>query len=926
MKNEEDKRNWLRNIRLLYIISLSIIGFLFVFIFQSSIENISLWLYDNIRSKSSIIYLLFLAFVLIGIYKILEQMGAIYFKWPDKKDTNKESLKSRLIYYSKEIFYNSSFKSCKQWPPIVLSILLSFLWLAIFTDYTLLQALFICICFILCLSIGLFLSLLNKNTTKKDIKPVQENKQAESFEEISQSPEKIIEWIQREEPIDEITDDIFDMKVISRRICRALLEPKLKSIALVGEYGSGKSSILNMVEYYLKPENREELADYIVNGKGNSIDINKDIVTCKVNGWGFTKGTAAEHILECAVNELGKHVDVCSLRFMPEQYTAAMGSSGNVLIQTLSSLATCCKSPLEMLKRMDNLLKAIDKNIVIFLEDVDRNKNEDTFFNEIAALLDNLRKLDRITFVLAIGQKYDTEEILIKTAEYVESVPRLYRLHVLTALRIINDNCKHSIPVLNNKIPEQQDIYRMGWNRNFVIEYAAEVDESMYDPIDAIGELISNPRTLKHALRRTLMLWDKLCGEINFDDLIIVSVLKTVDERLFSFIDKNISVLKYLLNGGSDKTIDELKMRLNKEYNSLIEGRKYEEKAVKELLETLFPKLFVDKNTVNMIKEGTLTTQCISSNGPTKYWERIKRGELYYNEITDCEILEAIDKWNKNIKEKALNKMEMIEALQDSEKIFPKIHQFKKLVSRDCLQMVASNQFQKTLNKYGNKAIANICPAVGKWHDLRCDHFDEQWQEWLFKEMKKAVQISLRYANDIYLCWYKQKNQPNSEIEIRIFEAIKKSFEDNHTLLPKVLAPDKITDIFNFRGDFKEAYHNSNMIDYKQWQWLGQLLLEAGKVNAKVVGPHIAGFVCYNTKDMSKDFDNFNPTLDYQIAKDVFNDNMKDVMNLLLLESVDIEKYDKPSQAILYFAREEAKKWFRQNDNQSNNDNSQIDK
>ena len=160
------------------------------------------------------------------------------------------------------------------------------------------------------------------------------------------------------------------------------------------------------------------------------------------------------------------------------------------------------------------------------MKDVDRNKNDEVFFNEISALLDGLRQLKQVSFVLAIGQKYDAEEVLIKTAEHVENIPRLNRFDVLNTLELFRSYCLERRPDIINSIPKNYNKDRMGWDRSEMIQAIAEISDDLLKPVDAILELTDNPRVLKHALRRTLTAWEKLAGEIDFDDLLIVNVLK----------------------------------------------------------------------------------------------------------------------------------------------------------------------------------------------------------------------------------------------------------------------------------------------------------------------------------------------------------------------------------------------------------------
>jgi len=759
---------------------------------------------------------------------------------------------------------------------------------------------------------GFVIAAVSKRLSVEKKDDIPQRQTTESFHKLSKDPEKLLAWVQREEAITEPSQDSFDMSVQARNMSRLLLQNPLKTIALVGEYGSGKSSILNMVDYYLKPENRAGLSQTNENDKDDFVDQEVDIIICRVDGWGFAEGSTAEHILECAVNELGRHVDVSGLRTIPGQYMAAMDSSGNVLLKIIAALATCWKSPLDILKRMDSVLIAIDKRLIIFLEDVDRNKNDAVFFNEIAALLDTLRKLEQVSFLLAIGQKYDAEEVLIKTAEHVENVPRLNRLDVINSLETFRSVCLEQSKEKLALLPEREEKDRIGWTRNAVIRYAAEIDEKMSDPIDAISELTNNPRVLKHALRKTLTAWEKLVGEIDFDDLLIVNVLKTVDERIFSFIDKNISPLKYLLNGRDEKGIGELKNTLQEEFQSATKDCRYDVEAAKELLRVLFPVLFSERSHDSLYKESMLTYQHVTSEGPTNYWERIKRGELYDNEIPDCEILRALRRWNEDFESKAFRNLEMVEAFSKDKRVYPKAQQFKKVISRDCLQSAGAKQFGITLKEYGYKASREVCPAVNQWFTLGPEQRDNQWQQWLFDEIKKALPISLQYATDLYHFWYSPERNQEGTLRAKVVEAAKKIYEKDPALLAKVLDPNYIWSGFEFIDNFMEKGSDGRFY-LKQWSWLGERLIKAANENSQVIGVHTAAMLCiYPAYNREKGIE-FNDEFQQQDLEQIFTGNNDAVMKLLLLEGVDIEKYDEQSKKVLYRAQAEAKKWLNQN-------------
>jgi len=75
------------------------------------------------------------------------------------------------------------------------------------------------------------------------------------FQSILENPKQLIDWIQEESPINHPSKDLFNLTVIAKRIAKILLNAELKTIGIVGSYGCGKSSLLNLVEYYLQNQN-----------------------------------------------------------------------------------------------------------------------------------------------------------------------------------------------------------------------------------------------------------------------------------------------------------------------------------------------------------------------------------------------------------------------------------------------------------------------------------------------------------------------------------------------------------------------------------------------------------------------------------------------------------------------------------------------
>jgi predicted AAA+ superfamily ATPase len=78
--------------------------------------------------------------------------------------------------------------------------------------------------------------------------------------------------------------------------------------------------------------------------------------------------------------------------------------------------------PLETLRRLNNILQAAHMRLIIFLEDLDRNASDEMIHDEMPALLDRLRHLENISFVLAIGTERQYSNVLVRICSHVESL------------------------------------------------------------------------------------------------------------------------------------------------------------------------------------------------------------------------------------------------------------------------------------------------------------------------------------------------------------------------------------------------------------------------------------------------------------------------------------------------------------------------
>jgi hypothetical protein len=169
-----------------------------------------------------------------------------------------------------------------------------------------------------------------------------------TFERLAADPRRLIQWVEEpEEPIQEVADDLFDLKPLAERMARQILEKPQTSFGLIGPYGCGKTSLLHLVEHYL--QHPELLPD--------APPTPSRVWACRVDGWGLDDGpSACRFILQRAVDEVAKHADCLSVVGMPGDYAACMGKVGSNWIASVVALLEGPDRPVETLRRLDNVL------------------------------------------------------------------------------------------------------------------------------------------------------------------------------------------------------------------------------------------------------------------------------------------------------------------------------------------------------------------------------------------------------------------------------------------------------------------------------------------------------------------------------------------------------------------------------------------
>lgn len=665
-----------------------------------------------------------------------------------------------------------------------------------------------------------------------------------SIDALAEDPQRLIEWANRETPVDDPDDDLFNMRPAALRIARRISGDPRQSFALIGPYGCGKTTTLRFVEHYLQAgvQVRKHLDDAPVDGRA--------VWTCRIDGWGLETGASAvEYVLTKVVEELARHVDCMSVASLPADYRAALAGSGSTWGRLVESVLSNGRSTEATLRRLDSILDSVDRHIVVFLEDLDRNCPDRKLLPQIQALLDRIhQQLDRVTFVLATSYESKADIDFTKFCDGVEVLPTLNAMTAEPLMLAFCRHCREQFPkdICSNLGPDGNSAMKaLGRPGRLRIWVPEGVNRQTYVSL----RLISTPRRLKHTLRYTWRAWQALHGEIAFTDLLLVSVIRACVPEAFHFLLQNIEELRSLANEHDQKAAKKVQERLHADWSvslgSVSDGDRNEAFI---LLGHLVPGWIGD----SPASDTADPRQRVIDDEMADYWRRLNSEAI--DDLSDQAVLRAIQAWKRKPEDASIAAQ-----LIDNDPAYrgdkfvrfaaggfaPEVH-----LSADEVRELATQVCELLLARDGIHADHGESPGlISVWSLVRNGPQNVELRSWLWQEIKKALGKSLRFALSLECSWtYGQLNyyrgQATNQRRIRcaLVAWVKRTLA-NH-------GPKKLIELidpsfpWSVRHLVRHTYPKSAPVfTPRQWKWFVPILLSAARSAPQAIGPQLAVLV-----------------------------------------------------------------------------------
>lgn len=739
------------------------------------------------------------------------------------------------------------------------------------------------------------------------------------FDALVQDPKKLIEWFKKETPVEDPNEDYFDLSIYARRVAGILRESPLKTIAIAGPYGCGKSSILKMIDFYLfEADQPDGLAQSPENG--HSYVNPKKIISCSVSGWGFHEHKIAEYILLSAVKKLSEHVDCVGLADLPSHYQAAISSPVSMWAKAIASLLKKSADPMDVLRQMDYVLSSIGKRLVVYIEDLDRNFNDESFWNEAISLLDRLKDLDHVSFILAIGTPKEAvhANILIRIAEHIEIVPPLSWHQLNTLILNFRKLCLQAFEGdITCQSKEDADkrfrVYSTSGSQENQIEEMLGLNPNR--PLNAITDSVMTPRSAKAALRRTWQTWQTLHGEIDPDDLLVSSIIRTVSPQIFTFLNKNINRIRSL---GRETSIDHQRQeqtqereKLNKECSDIVNNAQMNSEAMNLLIEFLFPDWKRNKVFKSNVRQGvTLPSR------PTDYWERLTKESLDSREVSDQQILQAITKWKTNQEQEPES---LAHSLLEVEGFAEKIEQFGFFFDGHEVRRLAEQLFSLILSQNKRRAKQEEHMGFIELWRLSLDNPVDDHEDWILTQIRLAFPISLRFANDLYYYWHNTDRsmvtieRPQPKLWKGVIDAAKNIYGTDPGALAGAIEPGLHYSLFHLIFLYSQPRYGGTGFQEEDWHWLADIILKVGEMKPEAIIPELVGIAIINSGKGES------IRLNQEQIDQLFAEKVPEAIQLLSTE-FDESELDEDDRRIVEATRREANTWLREHPKQQDKD------
>jgi hypothetical protein len=445
-------------------------------------------------------------------------------------------------------------------------------------------------------------------------------------------------WFANDDPIEDPRDAREKLNEIARRMAKRLAAPDRQpsAMALEGDFGAGKTTVGCLLAHHLR--------------------ATPDVLFASVSLWPYDSADGAvSSILNEVQRTLGERVDTTALTGISSEYVAVAQGLGGVWAAALQLLRPS-HDPAEVIAHVDRILTCAGLRLVLWIDDLERfaepvtscnstaSKTDRGLARPVLALLHLLDQASRITVVLS----GTTQAVRIdpgKIARFVERIPYLNADEVRSKIERLREQCQ----AMNVIDPMPRALRAKAFRGEQDLDASVAdllATETIPDLATACAALICTPRNLKAVLRSTDECWRNIPGEIDFDSMLVATVIRVTRPDLFAMLNDHVRRLRIghvTIAAGPKESPKHASFELL--VSTLGSEPEWPDRAaLTRLIGSVLPEALRDKA---WGKDYLDSPQSVGVNRHADYWSRYMAQAIPAGELLDQPLLRDIAKWKR---------------------------------------------------------------------------------------------------------------------------------------------------------------------------------------------------------------------------------------------------------------------------------------
>lgn len=625
--------------------------------------------------------------------------------------------------------------------------------------------------------------------------------------------DEIATWLRCDEPA---RYDLLGNQSVADRVAKLIAEG-IRSIGIVGPFGAGKTSICTWVKERLT--SREWIAKEL---RETPAAVPHYLIV-RHSCWGFESSSSAiRDMLSSAIDAIRSKIDTFQVDSLPEAYLQVF-LTGEGWVKAVSSLLLRSVGPMEQFQRLSSLLTDIDSRVVFFVEDLDRADTRGFEIQEVLAFLERVKVYPNLHFVLTGGFRSTCDIDYARLCDHNEYLKSVEPKQVSELVGRVRERCLDEAVF---QCVGLSDV-RRSREANPFADVGNWTSEEVVLP-EAIALLLNTPRALRHALERTYSSWPELRGEVDFDRLLAINVLRCGAPSCFQFLLRRWSHLKsrpQAVFPMFQHNVEAVKIAIRGEWGRIVGSAEWNAAAALKVMEFALPatmEWLADRS--SGVDEGSL-----QGLHEERYWRRAVNEAIDTGEVRDRQVIEETRDWIANPRSES----PLIESLCSSEAFG---EAWKRIAvhflggERDLILALCEQVLRRIGERHGAAASASSCGFNAVLAYVRQNVRQEDANvQWLQQRISEAADVSLTLVYDL---WY-ELGRENNFIECRRQKELRqycrdetqRVLTDGNALIARLHPKESATLyrlVFDLAGTQEPVPD-----DLREWSWLGPAIVQA---------------------------------------------------------------------------------------------------